>query len=86
MACGCTLLGQSGRFYNGLGLVSGVHYVGHDGTLDGIKRAIDFLRENPEKAEEIAKNGKDYTNMHCRPDALFDNNNTIRSRWLVEKI
>lgn len=72
MACGSTLLGQSGRFYNGLGLVSGVHYVGHDGTLDGIKRAIDFLRENPEKAEEIAKNGKDYTNLHCRPEALFD--------------
>ena len=23
MACGCTLLGQSGRFYNSLGLVSG---------------------------------------------------------------
>ena len=72
MACGSTLLGQSGRFYNGLGLVSGVHYVGHDGTLDSIKRAIDFLRENPEKAEEIAKNGKDYANTHCCPDALFD--------------
>lgn len=72
MACGCTLLGQEGRFYNSLGIVSGVHYAGHDGTLDGIKRAIDFLRENPEKAEEIAKNGKDYANTHCCPDALFD--------------
>ena len=87
MACGCTLLGQSGQFYNGLGLVSGIHYVEHDGTLDGIKRAIDFLRENPEKAEEIAKNGKDYTNMHCRSDTLFEKLLTLLDQdSLVEKI
>ena len=87
MACGCTLLGHSGRFYNGLGLVSGVHYVGHDGTLDGITRAIDYLRENPEKAEEIAENGKEYTNTHCGPDALFDKLITlINQDGLVEKI
>ena len=66
------VVGSEGRFYNSLGIFSGVHYVGHYGTLDGIKRAIDFLRENPEKAEEIAKNGKDYANIQCRPDALFD--------------
>ena len=72
MACGCAVLGQSGHFYKGLGLVSGVHYVEHDGTLEGIKRAIDYLRKSPEKAQEIAEKGKEYTTSHCRPDALFD--------------
>ena len=70
MACGCAVLGQSGHFYNGLGLVSGVHYVEHDGTLDGIKCAIDYLRECPEKAQEIAEMAKSMpprtvARMHC---------------------
>ena len=87
MACGCAVLGQSGNFYSGLGLVSGVHYVEHDGTLDGIKRAIDYLRENPEKAMEIAQNGEDFAATNCRPDALFDKLLTqLDQNGFVEKI
>jgi glycosyltransferase involved in cell wall biosynthesis len=72
MACGCTLIGSKGNFYNGLGLERGIHYVEHDGTFESIKSAITFLRENPSKASEIAENGYQYANTFCNAPALWD--------------
>lgn len=71
MACGCTLLGQKGPFYNGLGLLPGVHYVEHDGSFENIKSVIKELRAQPEKAEEIARNALVYTQKNCNAAHLW---------------
>lgn len=71
MACGCVLLGQAGTFYEGLGLVDGVHYVAHDGTEEGIVEVIKDLQARPEVAERIALRGQEYVETYMRGDYAY---------------
>lgn len=48
LACGCTLLGEPSA-YRGTGLEPHVHFVPHDGTLEGLLAALDTAaRSDPE--------------------------------------
>ena len=62
MACGCAMIGWNYGAYEDIGLVSGVHYISYDGTLEGLKKTVEFWQkdENQAKLEEIAINGYNY--------------------------
>lgn len=72
MACGCVMLGQQGSFYAGLGIVPGVHYLTHDGSVDGIRRVIDEALSVPGRVEEISRRGRAYVEEHCTSSAVWN--------------
>lgn len=72
MACGCVMLGQYGAFYDGLGLEPGVHYLVHDGSIEGIRAVIDDALAHPERLASISKAGKKYISKHCQAPAVWD--------------
>ena len=62
MACGCAYIGLDNGMYEQYGLQEGVHYIGYDGTLAGLRdTVIRWQRpENQLRLEEIAAAGCEY--------------------------
>lgn len=59
MACGCAYLGNS-ESYADYGMVPGFHFIGYDGTLDGLIKAVEFHQKHPEITEQIAQTGRNF--------------------------
>lgn len=70
MACGCVLIAEP-KFYTGLGLKAGKHFVPHDGNLDSIVECIKMLNTNTDMAEKIAEAGSNFVNLHFRQKQAF---------------
>jgi hypothetical protein len=68
MACGCAYIGENIGYYEDYGMKEGVHYIGYDGTPDGIKSTILHYQrsENQQKLEEIAENGYKFVHENFR--------------------
>ena len=72
MACGCAYIGQSNGYYEDYGMVEGVHYIGYDGTLDGLKYKISYYQqlEHQDELERIAKAGYEFAHTHFVGDVV----------------
>ena len=60
MACGCVYVGKKDNMYQDLGMISGKHYIGYDGTKEDLKKVLEFYKKHPEKLNEIAKKGYNF--------------------------
>lgn len=58
MACGCAYIGLKSEIYSSIGMIEGVHYIGHDGTLEDIIEKIKYYRSNLTALKEIASKGE----------------------------
>lgn len=58
MACGCAYIGLKSEIYSSIGMIEGVHYIGHDGTLDDVIEKIKYYRSNLAALEGIASEGE----------------------------
>lgn len=74
MACGCAMLGLNTGMYEEYGLKEGVHYIGHNGTLEDILEKIRYWQkpENQQKLEEIAKAGCEYVRANFNASAVAE--------------
>ncbi|WP_285959081.1 glycosyltransferase [Thomasclavelia spiroformis] len=59
MACGCAYIGLDSPMYTDLGLIPGVHYITYDGTMENLKKVIEYYQadEHQEELENIANAG-----------------------------
>jgi glycosyltransferase involved in cell wall biosynthesis len=57
MACGCAYIGIAHDMYSSLGMRAGEHYIAYDGTLTGLKEAITYYSDRPNRLEKIAHSG-----------------------------
>ncbi len=73
MACGCAYIGLESPMYADLGMISGVHYVGYDGTLDGLVSKIAYYQGHEQELLAIADAGKRFVQK------TFTEENAIRS-------
>jgi hypothetical protein len=91
MSCGCAYIGQNTGFYDAYGMVSGVHYIGYDGTLDDLKSKIYYYQqpEHQEELEQIANNGYTFAREHFKgynvAKDLLDNLMTAQKEWKASK-
>jgi hypothetical protein len=77
MACGSILIAAP-QFYMGLGVESGKHYVGHDGSLNGILSAMQHVKESPDGGAAIAEAGRVFMKTQYDTATVFNNwNNAI---------
>jgi len=60
MSCGNLYFGVKDHFYEDVGLISGVHYVSYDGSLEDLVTKIKYFQANLEEAEEIAMSGLNF--------------------------
>lgn len=72
MACGCAFIGIDHYMYRDIGLVPGVHYITYDGTLEGLKKTIEYYQKNTDKLKRIADAGYEYVKKHFNGDAVAD--------------
>lgn len=59
MACGCAYIGQTTGYYEEYGMREGEHYIGYDGTKEGLRATIEYWQrpENQDALERIAATG-----------------------------
>lgn len=72
MACGCVTLGQRGAYYTGLGLEPNLHYLPHDGTIEGIEKTIEQAIADPAHANRVSKAGIAYIASNCTHEHAWD--------------
>ena len=74
MACGCAYIGLESQVYSDYGMQAGVHYIGYDGSLEDLKRVIQYYQmdEHQAELEKIAKTGCEYARTHFNGDAVAE--------------
>lgn len=74
MACGCAYIGLESQMYSDYGMQAGVHYIGYDGSLEDLKRVIQYYQkdEHQEELEKIANTGYHYVRTHFNGDAVAE--------------
>lgn len=72
MACGCAFIGQRKGYYEDLGLIEGVHYIGYDGTEKGLEETIRKWQEpsRQEALEKIANTGQKFVKENFNKDVV----------------
>lgn len=75
MACGCAYIGQTIGYYEDMGLKEGVHYIGYDGTKEGLARTIEYWMrdENQKELEKIANAGYEFVRKHFNKNVVAEN-------------
>lgn len=75
MACGCAYIGQKKGYYEDLGMIEGVHYIGYDGSLEDLINKIRYYQkpENQKELEAIANAGYEFANKHFNGDSVAEN-------------
>jgi hypothetical protein len=58
MACGCAYIGLESDIYSSIGMIEGVHYIGHNGTLEDVIDKIKYYRSNLAALERVAAEGE----------------------------
>lgn len=84
MACGCAMLGLNTGLYEEYGLKEGVHYIGHNGTLEDILEKIRYWQkpENQQQLADIAKKGCDYVRANFNSSAVAE---LLYNKLIAEK-
>lgn len=82
MACGCVMLGQTGGYYDGLGLQAGRHFLPHDGTIESIRAAIAAVSTDADAMASIATAGIEYVHKNCSPAAVWDDFQRTLARYV----
>lgn len=73
MACGCAYIGIDHKMYRDLGLIPNFHYITYDGTVDGLKKTIEYYQVNSEATEMIAENGYHYVHEKMNKKTVIQN-------------
>ena len=75
MACGCAFIGQTVGYYEDYGMKEGIHYIGYDGTKEGLARTIEYWQrpENQEKLEAIADAGYKFVKNNFKGEVITSN-------------
>lgn len=92
MACGCAFVGIDHPMYTDIGMVNKKNYIAYDGTLEDLKRKIQYYQKNPEELEEIAKNGHEFAKQRFSEERVVSDfikyltNLTDESRPMQRKL
>lgn len=70
MACGCAMIGLDSTMYTDLGLIPGVHYIVYDGTIDDLKKKINYYQSHQSELKQIAETGADFVNKNFRKEYI----------------
>lgn len=70
MACGCVLLGHR-DCYGGTGMQEGVHFLGHDNSIENIQSIIDTANGDPASMQVISDNAAAFVQQHFSPRSLY---------------
>jgi len=71
IACGCVVLGEGTAFYEAVGLQPDVHYLIHNGTIEGILATMERVLRDPETLARISAAAQTYVEAHCRSAAVW---------------
>lgn len=87
MACGCAYIGIDDPMFRDIGMVPGIHYISHDGTVEDFISKVRLYQHKKVELEIIANNGYAFARNYLNPEKVYrDFFNMINERLTMEKI
>lgn len=71
MNCGCAYIGLDSPMYSKIGMESGVHYIGYDGTYDDMVEKIKYYQRHNRELAQIAQNGYKFVKKQLSSQEVF---------------
>lgn len=73
MACGCAYFGCDDPMYRDIGMVPGIHYIAHDGTVEGLMDKVRHYQQpgSALELERIAQAGFDFVTQTLTADRVY---------------
>ena len=71
MACGCAYFGLDDPMYRDIGLIPGIHYIAHDGTVSDLMAKVRYYQNNIDELKIIAKSGNEFVTNKLTPTAVY---------------
>jgi hypothetical protein len=87
MACGCAFIGVDDPMYRDIGMIPGIHYITHDGTVEDLISKVRTYQHKKVELEIIANNGYAFAQKYLNPDKVYrDFFNMVKQRLTISKI
>ena len=71
MACGCAYFGLDDPMYRDIGLIPGIHYIAHDGTVPDLMAKVRYYQNNIDELKIIAKSGNEFVTNKLTPTSVY---------------
>jgi hypothetical protein len=71
MACGTAFVGKDDPMYTDLGMVDGENYIAYDGTLEGLKKTLQYWRNKDSELRNIAESGHIFARRRTSPEVTM---------------
>lgn len=71
MSCGCAYIGIESSMYAKIGMQSGIHYIGYNGTYDDLVKKIRYYQVHEKEAEKIAEKGYRFVKENLASGKVF---------------
>jgi hypothetical protein len=71
MACGTAYLGLRNPMYEDIGMVAGVHYIPHDGTVSDLMAKVSYYQQHPDEVALIAMEGCRFVREHLCSQTVY---------------
>ena len=72
MACGCVFIGIDNPMYTDLGLLPGVHYISHDGTIGDLMAKVSYYQMNEGDLSRIADAGHEFVHQKLTAKIVYE--------------
>lgn len=70
MSCGTVFIGKEDPMYSDIGMISGVNYIGYDGTLDDLLKKIAYYQQNEQQLNVIAEESIRFVQDKMQPEII----------------
>lgn len=81
MACGCAYIGVDDPMFRDIGMVPGIHYISHDGTIEDLISKVRTYQDKSVELEIIANNGYTFAHSYLKPEKVYrDFFNIVKER------
>lgn len=71
MSCGCAYIGLESPMYTNLGMKSGIHYIGYNGSYNDMIEKIRYYQIQNDELEKIAENGYRFVKENLTSKKVF---------------
>lgn len=84
MCSGCVLMAVP-EYYEGYGMIAGVHYIDYDGSLDSLQRKLKYFLEHDTALCEIQRNSIDFAENNFRSKATYNKFKNILANGNIQE-
>lgn len=85
MACGCAYFGLDDPMYRDIGIIPGIHYIAHDGTMSDLMAKVRYYQNHIDELKLIAKTGNEFVTNKLTQASVYSTFFELLKQKLTER-